>query len=273
MSAVRFRSELRAVFCCLFMSLMAIGCQGKTNDTFLCELHESEDTMPGLAAFRGRQGNSVDASIARYRDAMVNGSIDEAEGYFCIGELLIAANRRNEALAKYSKSITSNDSPYKHYLSRGRLLTELGDCAGALSDFESALKNGGDGFGVHLARAEAFIDCDYPEKALKALNAASSEISGEARPVNWSFTKGRVLASQGKYEEALQYVEDSVMRIGQMSNCLPVMSRCINPRLIEAVDLNTDLLCQIGKVNEAREVYQKHEKYQRPSPIVPYCLE
>lgn len=268
-----------SVFCrkssiCVLMLLMLSACDASPSESFQCDLHAVADEMPGLAAFRGARGpGGIDASLSLYREAMADRRIAEAEAYFCKAEILLSANRQHEALAMYGESIASNDALHEHFLARAELLAMLGDCSGALADFEAVSSNGGAGFGVDLARAQVLVHCGYPDEALNVLDSSSALIPGQTRPVNWVFTRVQALVAQERYEEALPHAEDVVRRINELGTCLPVMSRCINPRLIEAVDLNTEILCRMGMPEEAMVIYERHEKYQQPRASPPFCLE
>ena len=251
-----------------------VACDANSSSSFQCDLHTVKDEMPGLAAFQGgARSGGIDATLSLYRDAMAAQRLAAAEAYFCMGEILVSFGRAQEALDMYEQSIAENDSLYEHFLARAQLRTSLGDCSGALADFESVIINGGAGFIVDLTRAQALVDCGYAAEALSALDSAGSKISGRVMPVDWVFTRARVLAVQEEYEEALLQAEDAVRRITELGNCLPVMSRCINPRLIEVVDLKTDILCRMGRVEDAAQIYDLHGKYQQPRATPPACLE
>lgn len=274
MSVAPYRQKLFIVCYSLFVLIVISACYDDERHGFVCDLHDMEEAMPGLAAFRGEDaGNQISESIQLYREAIDQGRIGEAEGYFCLGELLLLANQPHEALVKFDESISRDDVPYQHFFARGRTFIELGDCANGLLDLDLVLSKGADGFAVHMAKAQASVDCGHFSEAIDALDAASAEIRGSTRPLQWILVKAEALTGLGDYEQAVLFTEKYVVRMSELGNCLPVMSRCINPRLIEGVNVQLDLLCRIGDFEQAREVYSLYGKYQKPSPVWPNCLD
>jgi predicted Zn-dependent protease len=69
-------------------------------------------------------------------------AIEPAESLFhgLKGDLLAETGRRRAALASYDRALAANPDYFKHYLTRGFLRRDLGDIAGARSDFRRSME-------------------------------------------------------------------------------------------------------------------------------------
>ncbi len=195
-----------------------------------------------------KSGNFAEAEL-RYREILGAAAIPEVMVNHA--NMLVAMNRREDALAGYNRALAARPDLFEGLYNRGNLLLEMKQADAALASFDAALAVRQDMAGVWNNRGTALRDLRRQDAALASYDRALALAPGHFNALT---NRAITLLEMRRLDEALAAVEAAL---------------ALQPAFAEALYVRGNILRDLGRMAEA---LVSHEQALAANPAHPHAL-
>jgi tetratricopeptide (TPR) repeat protein len=202
----------------------------------------------------------LDAAVAHYDEAIrLNPRLSEAHNNRA--NAYVRLGRLDDAVIAYREAVTLAPHSSLFHYNLGSALLDKGDFEAAVEQLRTALSLGPSHANTYLNLGLALSGLERNSEALNAYDQAA-----RLDPTNISALSGRglSLSKLGKFEEALQAQQEAV-------EALRESGRADDPAYIQIYQHLAEVLANLGRWNEARDVIEEWERRAPNDAAVHYA--